>query len=116
MIKNSSLLILQAGGGSIIKAIQSGKRPVVMPRRKKYNEHTNDHQFAWALELSKMDLIELALEASDLKEAIQRALKYESVQKNTAQNKYAIEVIKKTIKHYDDYFRKKGKKNTKHNS
>lgn len=99
-IQDAKLLILHAGAGSIIKALRAGKQPVVMPRRKKYNEHINDHQLTWALELSKMELIELALEVSDLRNAIQRALKHGIVRKNTAQNNDAIEVIKKTIKHY----------------
>jgi UDP-N-acetylglucosamine transferase subunit ALG13 len=112
LIKTSKLLILHGGGGSIIKAVQSGKCPVVMPRRKKYNEMINDHQFATALELSKMDLIELALEVVDLRNAIQRVIRYRQVKKLNAQNTYAIEIIKETIKYYDNYFRKQrgGKK------
>ena len=44
-IKNSEIIIIHAGAGSIINAIKQGKTPLVMARSKKYNEHVNNHQF-----------------------------------------------------------------------
>ncbi len=39
-----SLVISHAGAGTIINALKHGKPLVIVPRLKKYGEHTNDHQ------------------------------------------------------------------------
>ena len=43
-IDESDYIISHAGVGTIIKAVQKGKKVIVFPRRKKYNEHVDDHQ------------------------------------------------------------------------
>src|SRR4051812_19357952 len=43
-VEAASLVIAHAGMGSIITALELGKRIIVMPRRASLGEHRNDHQ------------------------------------------------------------------------
>ena len=45
LIREASLVITHGGAGSIGKCLLAGKKPVVVPRRKAFGEHVNDHQF-----------------------------------------------------------------------
>jgi UDP-N-acetylglucosamine transferase subunit ALG13 len=100
-IEDAKLLILHAGAGSVIKALRAGKRPIVVPRRKRYREHVNDHQLDLAVMLSRMDKIELVLETSDLKRAIQDVLKYYTDGKKVIRNDYALKVIEDTLAKFE---------------
>jgi UDP-N-acetylglucosamine--N-acetylmuramyl-(pentapeptide) pyrophosphoryl-undecaprenol N-acetylglucosamine transferase len=50
-------VITHAGIGSIMSALQTGKRPIVIPRRAQFREHVDDHQTLIADELAKRDLV-----------------------------------------------------------
>ena len=50
-IKGADVVITHGGVGSIINSLKYGKPTIVVPRRKKYNEHRNDHQMDIAREL-----------------------------------------------------------------
>ena len=43
-VKAADLVISHGGAGSIITALRQGKKLIVVPRRKKFDEHTDDHQ------------------------------------------------------------------------
>jgi len=43
-IKNARIVITHGGPSSIIMSLQNGKIPIVVPRRKEYGEHVNNHQ------------------------------------------------------------------------
>jgi UDP-N-acetylglucosamine transferase subunit ALG13 len=103
-IEDAEILILHAGAGSIIKALRAGKRPIVVPRRKRYNEHVNDHQLDLAVTLSRMDKIELVLETSDLKRAIRDVLKYNTDRNKVIRNNYALKAIDDTLTKFETIF------------
>ena len=44
LVKKCDLLITHGGVGSIITGLKYHKKIISMPRLRKYNEHTNDHQ------------------------------------------------------------------------
>lgn len=44
LIKKSDVFISHAGAGSVIESIQNRKIPILLPRKKKFNEHIDDHQ------------------------------------------------------------------------
>ena len=44
-VEKADLVITHGGVGSIITAIEQGKKVIAVPRLKKYKEHVNDHQF-----------------------------------------------------------------------
>jgi UDP-N-acetylglucosamine transferase subunit ALG13 len=74
LMGRSRLIILHAGAGSILQALDAGKYPVVMPRRLAHGEHIDDHQLELAQAFAGRGLVELAMEPADLDPAVQRAL------------------------------------------
>jgi UDP-N-acetylglucosamine transferase subunit ALG13 len=50
-VEQANIIVAHAGMGSIITALEIGKRIIVMPRRAVHNEHRNDHQIATARSL-----------------------------------------------------------------
>ena len=70
----SDVVITHAGVGSAISALTAGKRPILVPRRKRFKEHIDDHQ---ALIASDLDRRQLAfyIEADQLRwsEVVQAA-------------------------------------------
>lgn len=74
-VEKAQLLILHAGAGSVIHAIQAGKIPVVMPRRAKYGEIVDDHQLRFARALAEMGKVVMVEEPVDLKDAVTNALR-----------------------------------------
>ncbi len=52
----SDVVITHAGIGSAVSALKAGKRPVLVPRRKRFKEHIDDHQACIATELERREL------------------------------------------------------------
>jgi len=69
-IQDAEMIICHGGCGTLLYAARSGKTPVVMPRRKKYGEHVNDHQLQLVNELAAQGRVVPAYEAEDLPGAI----------------------------------------------
>ena len=74
LVAQAELLILHAGAGSVIHAIQEGKIPVVLPRRAKYGEHVDDHQLEFARGLAAAGKVVIAEEPNDLLGAVEEAM------------------------------------------
>ncbi|NOZ81737.1 MAG: beta(1,3)galactosyltransferase EpsH [Candidatus Micrarchaeota archaeon] len=70
MMKKSKFVISHAGAGTIIDALSAGKLLIVVPREKKYGEHTDDHQLQLAKALAKEGKVIAALKKRDLESAI----------------------------------------------
>ena len=47
-VKDARIVITHGGPSSFIMPLQMGKTPIVVPRKKEYNEHVNDHQYTFA--------------------------------------------------------------------
>jgi UDP-N-acetylglucosamine transferase subunit ALG13 len=62
----SDVVITHAGVGSAISALKVGKRPILVPRRKRFKEHVDDHQALIAGELDRRELA-FSVEADELK-------------------------------------------------
>ncbi len=69
-VEVANLIIAHAGMGSIIVALELGKRIVVMPRRADLGEHRNDHQIATARRLSENGRILSAMDRQELHERL----------------------------------------------
>ncbi len=65
-VESASLVIAHAGMGSIITALELGKRILVMPRRASLGEHRNDHQVATAKRFAEQGRIEVAFNEQEL--------------------------------------------------
>ncbi len=73
-IHNADLLIMHAGAGSIMHAVEAGKVPVVMPRRAAFGEHVNDHQVEFAQALAEAGKVVMANTPDDLARAVEEAM------------------------------------------
>jgi UDP-N-acetylglucosamine--N-acetylmuramyl-(pentapeptide) pyrophosphoryl-undecaprenol N-acetylglucosamine transferase len=54
---DSDVVIAHAGVGTIVSALQAGKRPIAIPRKKEFNEHIDNHQELLVAELGQRGLI-----------------------------------------------------------
>ena len=57
LIDSCDILITHGGVGTIVTGLKKNKTIVAVPRRKKYGEHTNDHQIQIIEEFSKKGYI-----------------------------------------------------------
>jgi UDP-N-acetylglucosamine--N-acetylmuramyl-(pentapeptide) pyrophosphoryl-undecaprenol N-acetylglucosamine transferase len=64
-LRDADVVVAHAGVGSALAAMQAGRRPLYVPRRRAYGEHVDDHQVAIARDLEKRKLV-LAREAGEL--------------------------------------------------
>ena len=71
--KKSNLVITHAGIGSIVIPLKLKKLVIVVPRYKKFNEHTDDHQLQITRELEKEEKIIAVYDINNLEEAIIKA-------------------------------------------
>jgi beta-1,4-N-acetylglucosaminyltransferase len=79
LIDDHELIISHAGVGSILSALEHGRKPVVIPRRSGvYAEIINDHQIALVTELADLGLVSPILATDRLPEAILEAVQAKS--------------------------------------
>jgi UDP-N-acetylglucosamine transferase subunit ALG13 len=71
-IRDADVIVCHGGAGTLHHVFQVGKRPVVMPRRKKYSEHIDD-QYELVRNLALKGLVIPAYEPEDLLPAIVEA-------------------------------------------
>jgi len=57
LYREARWIVAHAGVGTIMNALEHGVRPFVVPRLKKYGEHTNDHQIEIVRILSENGLV-----------------------------------------------------------
>lgn len=69
----TATLIVCHGGTTVLEMVRLGKLPVVMPRRRKYGEHVNDHQLQLVELLASQGRVVPAWEPKDLPDAIVEA-------------------------------------------
>ena len=99
-VETADLLILHAGAGSVIHAIQAGKVPVVMPRRAKYGEHVDDHQWEFAIALAEMGKIVVAEEPDQLADAVRRAIVQQQRINNVGSGSTMLRLVDETLTAY----------------
>lgn len=68
---SADVVVTHAGVGSILTALAAGKRPVVMPRLRRYGEAVDDHQLAFARHLGPTGLVRVVEDASALEEELE---------------------------------------------
>jgi UDP-N-acetylglucosamine transferase subunit ALG13 len=55
-IRDADVVVAHAGTGIALMALENGRCPVLVPRRRLHGEHVDDHQLTIALELCLRDL------------------------------------------------------------
>ncbi|OYU92194.1 MAG: glucuronosyltransferase [Bradyrhizobiaceae bacterium PARB1] len=71
-VEAASLVIAHAGMGSIITALELGKRIIVMPRQASLGEHRNDHQLATAKRFAEQGAVAVAFTEQELVDKLDR--------------------------------------------
>lgn len=71
-ISDADYLISHAGIGTITMALELNKPLLVMPRRKRFKEHVNDHQVATARKFEELGHILVAYDVEDLPDGIHK--------------------------------------------
>jgi UDP-N-acetylglucosamine transferase subunit ALG13 len=70
-VRAARLVVAHAGVGAIVTAVSEGKRPVVVPRLKRYGEAVDDHQLPFARRLAETGLVTLVEDPAGLPAALQ---------------------------------------------
>lgn len=65
-MEKCDIIIAHSGVATIIKGIQAGKKVIVVPRLKKYEEHVDDHQCQIADAFEEKNLIVQCLNVNEL--------------------------------------------------
>lgn len=73
IIQEARVVICHAGAGTLSSVLRTGKTPVVVPRRLKYNEVVDDHQLELLEAFAERRLLVPAYEVDDLPAAIREA-------------------------------------------
>ena len=66
----ADLIITHAGVGSIISSLEKGKKVIVVPRLKRYNEHVNNHQIQIAKKFKQKGYVKYVINAKNLGKVI----------------------------------------------
>lgn len=70
-IEDARIVVTHGGPASFIAPISIGKIPIVVPRKKQFNEHVNDHQLEFAKQVAeRMNNIIVAENEEDIVDAI----------------------------------------------
>lgn len=72
LVDKADIVIAHGGVGSIITAIEKGKKVIAVPRLKKYKEHVNDHQFDIIDSFNEMGYILGIHKVEELGEALKK--------------------------------------------
>lgn len=99
-IKKARIVVTHGGPASFLDPLKYGKIPVVVPRKKEFNEHVNDHQLEFSKEVeSRMKNIIVAETDEEIIDAI---VNYDKKikklnNKNNSNNKQFNEKLEKEI-------------------
>lgn len=85
-IEKADVVVTHGGIGCVTDSLQYGKPLVIVPRLKRHNEHTNDHQLDLAREIEKEGKAIIVLDIERLEDAIKDSLQL-SVHKMKGEDK-----------------------------
>jgi beta-1,4-N-acetylglucosaminyltransferase len=70
LIRRARVVVAHAGVGSVLTALVNGKRPVVVPRLKRFGEAVDDHQLAFGRRLHEARLVTFVEDPAGLVQAL----------------------------------------------
>ena len=84
-IEDARIVITHGGPASFLDPLKYGKIPIVVPRKKEFNEHVNNHQLEFAKEVEKR--MKNIIVAEDDKNVIEAILNYDTKVKKMNKHK-----------------------------
>ena len=78
LMKKASYVITHGGIGSVLLSLRMNKKTIVVPRLKKFGEHTNDHQLEIVKELDKQNKIIPVYDITQLSNVIENVGSFKS--------------------------------------
>jgi UDP-N-acetylglucosamine transferase subunit ALG13 len=69
-VRRARVVVSHAGVGSVLTVVGEGKRPVVVPRLKRYGEAVDDHQAPFARRAAEAGLVTLVEDLATLPAAV----------------------------------------------
>ena len=76
LMETSDIIITHGGPATFMSAIANAKKPIVVPRQEKYDEHVNDHQVDFAQQVKeRYNSIEVVTDISELGNYLNQDLK-----------------------------------------
>lgn len=97
LMQKSDIIISHGGPATFMSAIANGKKPIVVPRQEKYNEHVNDHQVDFAQQVKeRYNSIEVITEISELGNYLNQDLKIDG--NETSNNKLFNDKLRKEVR------------------
>jgi UDP-N-acetylglucosamine transferase subunit ALG13 len=69
-MREATIVVTHAGVGSVLTALAAGKRPVVVPRLRRFGEAVDDHQVEFARQLAPTGLIRVVEDLDELGAAL----------------------------------------------
>lgn len=82
LYKNARVVVSHAGVGCIISALRHNKSNIVVPRRKEFGEHFDDHQIEIAKEMEKVGRIIVVWDINNLEETLNNLTAFSNVLEN----------------------------------
>lgn len=73
LIVSARIVVTHAGAGSVITALSAGRRPIVVPRLRRYGEAVDDHQVEFGRSLAAAGLATIVENPSALPAAVESA-------------------------------------------
>lgn len=89
-------VITHAGTSTIIQCLKLGKKVIVVPRRKTFGEHVDDHQMEIADLFGYKNMVEVVYDIKDLREGLER-LKVSTYSGYEFKNEHLLESLKEVI-------------------
>ncbi len=71
-INKAEMVIAHAGAGTTLLCLELGKTPIIVTRRKQFNEHLDDHQVPFAKMMEQLDYALVAYDVGEIKDCIGR--------------------------------------------
>ena len=96
LIEKARIVIAHGGVGIITECLSMNKKVIVVPRLKKYKEHTNDHQLQIVKEFAKQNYILPLYKTGDLKEVLEKLKKFKPAKYEAESNNF-VTALKKYI-------------------
>jgi UDP-N-acetylglucosamine transferase subunit ALG13 len=78
LMRQARVVVTHAGVGSVALALLQGKRPVVVPRRRRFGEAVDDHQAQLAGTLHRQGVVRLVDDLDELRAVIEDPQGHES--------------------------------------